>query len=509
MNRDDICTSAGRPSGRHVQRRLPAVVCLKTDLLAASLALACVTAAAHAGTSAPDATSAAANRERPAVLAAKSGDDAPKSRDALFDDDDAPPKESAKKEDAQKEGGSFSGLKGFVQFELARTIDSPVHWSKMLTRAELGGQGSLGSGIKWKLGARLDYDAVYSLYNSNYPPEVVRGQRYNLTLRENYIDFGAGDWDFRMGRQHVVWGEMVGLFFADVVSALDLRQFILPEFDIIRIPQWAARAEYFKNDFHAELLWIPVASYDEISKPGAEFFPGAPPPPAGYATRYRNEVRPSRNLSNTNYGLRMSTLRSGWDVSGFYYSSMSTSPTFYREIAAAPQTFLYEARHDRIHQFGGTVAKDLGTMVFKGEAVYTRGRRFNVSRLTDLDGVVPQNTLDWAVGLDFPLPADARLNLQLFQRKFFSHDSNIISDKYENGYSVLLNRKFTSRFEAEALWISSLNRNDWLFRPRLAWSFEKNWKLAVGVDIFRGPPLGMFGRFDNRDRVYSELRHSF
>jgi hypothetical protein len=66
---------------------------------------------------------------------------------------------------------------------------------------------------------------------------------------------------------------MVGLFFADVVSARDMREFILPEFDQMRIPQWAARAEYFADDYHAELLWIPVASYDNIGKPGAEFYP--------------------------------------------------------------------------------------------------------------------------------------------------------------------------------------------------------------------------------------------
>lgn len=462
-------------------------------------------------------------REGPVILAAKSaGEDKPMSRDALFDDDvGETSKESAKQSGDQagttsdagtkQEGGSFSGLKGFVQIELARTIDSPVHWSKMLTRAELGAQGSLGSGVKWKVGARLDYDAVYNIYDDRYPAEVVKDQKSNLMLRENYIDVGEGDWDFRLGRQHVVWGEMVGLFFADVVSPVDSREFILPAFDIMRIPQWAARAEYFKNDFHAELLWVPVATYDEIGKPGAEFFPGvpAPPPPNGFSTQYRTEVLPSRTLSNTNYGLRFSALQDGWDFSGFYYRSMSTSPTFFREIVTVPQTFIYEARHEPIRQLGGTVAKDLGSMVLKGEAVYTRGRQFNVWRLTDTDGVVPQNTLDWAAGLDFTFPGDARLNLQLFQRVFFNHDADIIADRFESGYSVLLNKKFSSRFEAEALLISSLNRNDWLFRPRLSWAFEKNMKFAVGVDIFNGPPLGYFGRFDSQDRFYSELRLSF
>jgi hypothetical protein len=440
----------------------------------------------------------------PYLLAANAADATKAgSRDALFGDDDDAPKAGVKAET----NSSSSGIKGYVQVEMARTTESPVHWSKMLTRGDLSSQGNLGNGIKWKLGARLDYDAVYSLYDY-YPDAVAKDQRFNLALRENYLDIGAGDWDFRLGKQHVVWGEMVGLFFADVVSARDMREFILPEFDIMRIPQWAARAEYFNDDFHAELLWIPVASYDEIGKPGAEFYPYQLQPP-GVGVQYRNEDRPSRKLANSNYGLRLSTLKNGWDISGFAYSSMDIAPTFYRDAASLPGTFIYEARHDRINQFGGTLAKDFGSVVLKGEAVYTRGRHFSVLRLSDANGVARQNTLDWALGLDFTLPAETRLNVQFFQRDFFNYDPDLISDKQENGYSLLLNHKLSDKLEAQATWISSLNRTDWLFRPRVTWNFERNWRLAIGADVFKGPPLGLFGRYAGRDRVYSELRYNF
>jgi hypothetical protein len=429
----------------------------------------------------------------------------PASRDALFDDgDDALLKKNVKPE---KKASSGSGVKGFLQFELARAYQSPEHWSKMLTRADIGSQGDLGGGVKWKLGARMDYDAVFGI-NDYYPGAVARDQRANLTLRENYLDVGAGDWDFRLGKQHVVWGEMVGLFFADVVSAREAREFILPEFDTMRVPQWAARAEYFKDDFHAELLWIPVASYDQIGKPGAEFYPDQLAPP-GVGVSYRNEERPPRNLSNGNYGLRLSTLKNGWDVSGFAYSSMDVAPTFYRDATSLPGTFIYQARHDRINQFGGTLAKDFGSVVLKGEVVYTNGRQFSVLRLADANGVVRQNTLDWALGVDFTLPTDTRLNAQIFQRDYFDYDQDLISDKQENGYSLLLNHKFGDKVEAQMTWISSLNRNDWLFRPRVMWNFERNWRLAVGADVFKGPPLGFFGRYDGKDRLYSEVRYSF
>lgn len=429
------------------------------------------------------------------------GAQAADNKDSLFGDD--LPLASSKPAAA-----SGSGVKGFIQFELARTTPTPDHWSKMRTRADLSSQGKLGDGLKWKLGARFDYDAVYGI-NDFYPPEVEKNQRFNAVLRENYIDYSAGNWDFRFGRQHVVWGEMVGMFFADVVSARDMREFILPEFDQLRTPQWAARAEYFADDFHAEVLWIPVASYDNIGKPGAEFFPNQPVPP-GFNAQYRQEVRPERNAENMNYGLRLSTLKAGWDVSAFYYRSSDINATFYRDIVVAPTpTYVFEGRHDRIHQYGSTLAKDFGDVVLKGEAVYTRGRSFTVLTPLDTDGVARQNTLDWAAGLDFTLPAETRFNVQVFQRQFFNFNEDIIPDKRENGYSLLLNNKFFTNWEAQALFISSANRPDWLFRPRLTWNFERNWRVLVGADIFKGPPMGIFGRYDQQDRVYSEVRYSF
>ncbi|HLX30083.1 MAG TPA: DUF1302 family protein [Casimicrobiaceae bacterium] len=438
--------------------------------------------------------------------------DVPGSKSELFGDDtDQAPKGESRENlfGEEKPAGPTPAWHGFVRGELAYTYGEPEHWSKMLVRAELDGTGSLSENVKYKIGARLDYDFVYDATNF-YPPDVRRDQRFNAFARENYLDIGAGDFDFRVGRQQVVWGEMVGLFFADVVSAKDLREFILPDFDVLRIPQWAGRAEYFKGDFHAEAVWIPVPSYDNIGKPGAEFFPAVPSPPPGFATLFDNEQFPRRTLGHTNFGLRLSYLKNGWDASGFYYDSMDAQPTFYRQVVLAPQpAFVYQARHDRIWQTGGTLAKDLGPAVFKAELVYTQGRSYDVLRLADEDGVVRQNTLDVIGGLDFALPADTRLDVQLFNRTFFDHDPDIVPKQNEPGGSLLVSHKFGDRLQAEVLYIASLRRTDYMIRPRLIYDVERNWQLIAGVDIFGGPPLGFFGQFSNRDRVYTEVRYAF
>lgn len=410
--------------------------------------------------------------------------------------------------------GAPFGLRGFAQLEFARAYESPTHWSKTLGRVEFGSQGKADNGLKWKLSARVDYDPVFSATDF-YSVDVRNNQQLNFLLRENYIDKGFGDWEVRVGRQHVIWGEMVGLVFADVVSARDMREFILPEFNILRIPQWAARAEYFRDNFHGELLWIPAATVDETGKPGSlldgksgtEFFPYAP-----LALDYLNEVKPAAKLSNSNYGIRGSWLTKGWDLSAFYYRSMNVAPTFYQVSTPMGLTPVsYEARHDRIWQIGGTLAKDFGSVVLKGEAVYTSGSRLPLTLLrpTQPDGVVQQDTFQWVASLDFPLPSETRINVQLFQSIIRNHDQDVIPDRVESGYSFLANGKLTPNLEAEILWISSLNRSDWMARPRLNWAFEKNWRLAFGVDVFYGPITGFFGQFQTKDRVYTELRRSF
>lgn len=474
-----------------------------------------------------------ASHSAPFVLAAKSDGDLPLSRDSLFGDvepaaepaaepelpvsrdslfgDDVLPKARQVDSTFDRATSSPARIHGFIQNVIAYTTPKPSHWSQFLTRADVTAQGNLGNGIKWKLGARVDFDAVYPM-SDFYPESVNDNQTLNAMLRENYLDIGAGDWEFRLGRQHIIWGEMVGLLFGDVVSAKDMRHFVLPEFDILRIPQWAARAEYFKGDFHAEAIWIPVASYDNIGKPGAQFYAYTlPPPPGVNNVVFLNEKIPTQNLSNTNYGLRMSVLHDGWDVAGFAYSSMSVAPTFYRQIIPGPTTTTatYQARHERIDQYGTTVAKDLGSVVLKGEAVYTRGQKYQVTDPTDVNGVVGQDTLTWVVGLDFTQFVDTRINVQLFQNHFFDHNPYIIESANENGFSLLVSHELTDKVDVQALWMASLNRTDWMLRPRVSWNFEKNWDMAVGVDIFQGPALGFFGRYDASDRVYSEVRYSF
>ena len=424
---------------------------------------------------------------------------APAAKDALFGDTAAEDKGAR--------------LSGFYEFTPAFTYGDPTHWSRAVNRLAVDARGDLGGGVKWKLGGRVDVDPIY-MGSNFYLDDVNKNQRATAIWRENYLDFDAGGWDFRVGAQNIVWGDVVGLFFADVVSARDMRDFLLPGFDVIRIPQWAARAEYSKGDSHVELVWIPVQAFDNIGKPGSDFYP-APlpsPTPASVAAVFQDPDKPSQSLDNSAYGVRANTLVGGWDIAGFYYRSFATSPTFYRELTGMPsQPFVFQPRYDRIWQAGATFNKDFGSMVLHGEAVYADGQKFATLDPTIADGVVARPTVDWIAGLDIPFSdVDGRVNLQVYQRAYLDGGDEAVALKSGDfGVSMFVSAKFAGTWEPQLLWIQSVGGGGSLVRPRLNWLPMKNTTVGVGVDLLTGAGDGYFGRYNNRDRVYGEVRYTF
>ena len=186
------------------------------------------------------------------------------------------------------------------------------------------------------------------------------------------------------------------------------------------------------------------------------------------------------------------------------------SPAFFRTVALLPTpTLIFEPRHERIHQLGTTLAKDFTSILVKAEAIYTIDRLFSNTDLSDLNGVVRQDTLDYVIGLERTIIDGTRLNFQFFQRWYTNHDSDIVFDDLESGASFYVSREFGSKIEAELLLVSSFNRSDWMARPKITWDLSNNWWVALGADIFGGQEVAAFGRFDDSDRIYGQARYTF
>jgi len=88
--------------------------------------------------------------------------------------------------------------------------------------------------------------------------ESHRNNTQNDFLRELYIDTSFGGWDFRLGKQQVVWGTADGVKFLDIINPTDFREWGQNTMEDSRIPLWMAVAEKdLGNNDSLQIVWVP------------------------------------------------------------------------------------------------------------------------------------------------------------------------------------------------------------------------------------------------------------
>ena len=87
----------------------------------------------------------------------------------------------------------------------------------------------------------------------HYPNRLLE-----FSFREAYLDLYTPKVDFRIGKQQIIWGQADGVFITDVVSPKDMSEFLLRDFEEIRMGVTAAKADFYIGESHRiEAVWIP------------------------------------------------------------------------------------------------------------------------------------------------------------------------------------------------------------------------------------------------------------
>jgi len=398
-------------------------------------------------------------------------------------------------------------LEGWLKQETAYRLDTPRVFTKIKQQGLLTETGSLTDALSFKATQRMWYDAIYDV-SDHFPKTAERGgQEFDAELRETYLDYSQGNFDVRVGKQQIVWGDAVGLFFADVVNAKDLREYVLPDFDLIRIPQWGVDLEFTQDPVHAEFVWLPVLQFNRLGTSGSEFeFPYPVPPGVAFTTT--DPSKPPSAFDNSEIGGRLSYLIDGWDVSGFYFHTWDKFPVPYRRIASG--VYHFDPAYQRADLWGMSFSKDLQAVVLKGELVYNPRQSLVTFDSTDPDGIVEKNALDYLVGVDHTFFDRLETNVQLMERWIPNHRDQMQDDPLTTHVSFWAKTNFLDgKLQPECLLITSVAETDLLLRPKVTYNVTDSLGFAFGADMFQGHDSGLFGRFDGKSRVYTEVTYRF
>lgn len=332
-----------------------------------------------------------------------------------------------------------------------------------------------------------------------------------IGLREAYMDIYFDAVDFRIGKQQIIWGKADGVFITDIVSPKDLSEFLLRDFDEIRMGVTSLKVNYYLGDNTFEFVLVPGFSSTQMPDENSIWFPQIDFPVQPAFDYSQKEV--AARLENSEVFAKYSVITSAIDFEIMGGYMWDDDPTMHISKTIDPVTFQLTGltvtpRHHRLGLAGGSFSATLGGLVLRGEGAYYNGKYFNSEDPALTDGTIKKNYLHYLIGVDYTLWG-IRLSSQFIQQAILDYDEHIDNYEYENTMTVLASKDYLREtLRLELFSYIGLNNSDALIRPKVTYDLADGFEILLGANIFIGNS-GRFGQYDNNDMIYTKIKYSF
>jgi len=112
--------------------------------------------------------------------------------------------------------------------------------------------------IQDTLDLRIEHSRGKVAFMANPYIHFYHNKEQEIDIRQSYMDILLDSVDIRIGKQQIVWGKADGVFITDVISPKDMGEFLLPDFEEIRLGVQSLKLDYYSGDTTIEFVWIPV-----------------------------------------------------------------------------------------------------------------------------------------------------------------------------------------------------------------------------------------------------------
>ena len=332
-----------------------------------------------------------------------------------------------------------------------------------------------------------------------------------LGLREAYLDLRFENFDIRVGKQQIIYGKAEGVFITDVVSPKNLSEFLLPDFNEIRLGVTAAKIDYYFGNSTVEAVWAPVFTPTQMPEMNSIWRPVMPFPIPPTFDNSTTEITP--NLENSEIFFRFSNMGAFADfeiVGGYFWDddpAMHLTKQF-NPITNLPTGLIVRPEHHRLTMGGASFSMPVGPLLFKGEGGYYLGKYFQTLSPTIPDAAIKKDYLHYMVGLEYSL-AGIMLSAQFIQENILDYEQGIRNDEIESTMTFIARKNLLrEKLGLELFAYVGLNNKDALIRPKISYAFADGFDIQLGANIFVGDK-GRFGQFNANTMVYTKLKYSF
>ena len=353
---------------------------------------------------------------------------------------------------------------------------------------------------------RLDYGKgdvalfVNPVFNYNGLNENL-----DISLRQAYMDIYFDNFDLRIGKQQIIWGKADGAFITDIISPRDLSEFILPDFEEIRIGTNAVKFDYYLGNSTLEAVWMPTFVSTILPKNNSIWSPQKPDFPMPVNYDYSN-AEVENKFSESEIAFKYSYLGSAIDFELMAAYMWDDNPTMH--IYPQPDTtLLIKPEYHRLPLIGASFSKAVGGAVIRGEGAYYFEKRFSSEDLL-INGVKEKDYAHYLIGYDHSW-FGVNVSMQFIQEYIPDYEEDIHNEEFQSTTTFLASKTFINEtLEVSLFSYYGINNEDALLRPKLSYDLSDGFNVLLGSDIFIGEN-GNFGQYNNNDMVYIKVRYDF
>lgn len=388
-----------------------------------------------------------------------------------------------------------------------------------------------------------DYDA-FPLATPRYGTylRATNDREFNVEMSELYADLNLGNLWLRLGKQQIVWGEMISARILDVINPLDWSwhfQLEPEEFENIRLAQWALRGRYNVEQGTGAFEWLRDLYLEGFVNPGdisPTIFPapGSPfnlKPPIPPFFKVREEER----WGETEYGFRIGGRVGQFAGTLNYLSLYSDSGFFETRGTAGPPPFtpanpvFLDNMYPKTELYGASLNYSFAnpidvTVTYEG--VYSPDEPY-YDAASALPRISTNKTLRHAIRFDrktFVLPTpESAMTIQLQYSQTLVSDSEKIKstpspfsaanniDSTQNVFALIL---------SQDLWHNDINLSFLalydldgasMLRPGFKFKRGNNWIFDIYGVILAGAEArpGRYGSLNWADEVFARVTYQF
>ncbi len=379
---------------------------------------------------------------------------------------------------------------GFIDTYHAVRTQSPNDF--LSSRSRLRGE------LKMLKGQSYFFTSFNVIHNNVMPSKT------GFQLREAFFEYSTKSLNLKIGRQIVSWGIADGMRITDIISPMDMTEFLAQDYDDIKMPVNAIKLRWVKPKMNFEVIYIPIPTFSiipyETDNPWSVF-----PTEGDPFLDIDMDNKPELTFANSEYGARFSFFLSGIDFSLSALHTWNKTPVFTRSISENLDTVYVEAHHYKLDMLGLDFSLPKGQFVFRGETAYYMGEFHETKTLEP----IKKNSLNWLIGVDWYPGGEWTVTAQ-YSHKFIPDYVDVLTEK-EN--TILSTFGLTKKLLRSTLSLSTfayidISNEGFFDRTSVDYALSDQIHIMLGYDWFYGD-AGMFGLYKDNSEVWFKAKYSF